>query len=257
MIRAESISISYGSRLALKNVTFQAPSGTVLGVVGPNGSGKTTLIRALSGVLPLQSGHIWVQGEELTKLSPFERARRIAVVPQAVNLPPAFTAWETVLLGRTPHLNWLGQISEHDRSIVRKAMERTNTLDLSERYVGELSGGEQQRLLLARALTQSAPVLLMDEPTAHLDLHHQLNLLQEIRTLAHEDGFTVLMVLHDLNLVARFSDRVALLVEGKLQPPGSPEEVLTAENLSKVYRVSLQTLLVGKKKYPVILPAEY
>jgi len=257
MIQAESISVSYGSRLALKNATFQAPSGSVLGIVGPNGSGKTTLIRALSGVLPLQSGHIWVQGEDLSKLSPSERARRIAVVPQAVNLPPTFTTWETVLLGRTPHLNWLGQISERDRLIARKAMERTNTLDLSERYVGELSGGEQQRLLLARALAQSAPVLLMDEPTAHLDLHHQLNLLQEIRTLAHEDGFTVLMVLHDLNLVARFADRVTLLVEGKLQPPGRPEEVLTAENLSKVYRVPLQTLLVGKGRHPVILPAGY
>ena len=257
MIQAESISVFYDSRPVLKNVSFLVPSGCVLGIVGPNGSGKTTLIRALSGVLPLQSGHIRVQGENSSQLSPSERARHIAVVPQAVNLPPSFTAWETVLLGRTPHLNWLGQISEQDRQIARRVMERTHTLDLSERYVGELSGGESQRVLLARALAQSAPVLLMDEPTAHLDLHHQLNLLQEIRTLAHKDGYTVLMVLHDLNLVARFTDRVALLVEGKLQPPGSPEEVLTAENLSGVYRVPLQTLLVGKGKHPVILPAGY
>lgn len=257
MIKAESITFAYNGRMILKNISFEVPSGSILGIVGPNGSGKTTLIRALSGVLQLKSGRIQVEGKNLLEMNPSQRARQIAVVPQAFNLPPAFTTWETVLLGRTPYLNWLGQVSEYDRQIALKAMERTNTLELSERFVGELSGGEQQRLLLARALTQGAPVLLLDEPTAHLDLHHQLNFLEQIRTLAHEDGFTVLMVLHDLNLVAGFADRVALLVDGILQPPGTPSEILTAEKLSSVYRVPLQTLLVGKSRHPVILPAGY
>jgi ABC-type cobalamin/Fe3+-siderophores transport system ATPase subunit len=255
MIKAESISFSYANRLVLKEISFEAPAGSILGIVGPNGSGKTTLIRALSGVIPLQSGRVLVKGKNLLEMPPSQRARQIAVVPQALNLPPAFTTWETVLLGRTPHLNWLGQISECDRQIALNAMERTNTLELSDRFVGELSGGEQQRLLLARALAQGAPVLLMDEPTTHLDLRHQLNLLDQIRSLAHQDGFTVLMILHDLNLVARYADRVALLVDGILQPPGAPAEILTAESLSQVYRVPLQTLLVGKSRQPVILPA--
>ncbi|MCC6148270.1 MAG: ABC transporter ATP-binding protein [Anaerolineaceae bacterium] len=257
MIQAESVSVSYGIHLALKKISFEVPSGGILGVVGPNGSGKTTLIRALSGVLPLLTGHIRVEGEDISRLAPLERARRVAVIPQALNLPPAFTVWETVLLGRTPHLNWLGQLSEHDRQIARQAMERTNTFELADRFIGELSGGEQQRVLLARALAQAARVLLMDEPTAHLDLRHQLNWLREIRSLAHHDGFTVLMVLHDLNLVARFADRVALLVEGHLQPPGIPEEILTAESLSNVYRIPLKTVLIGEEKHPIILPAGY
>lgn len=254
MLQVENVNVSYGTRLVLKNINFKVLPGCVLGIAGPNGSGKSTLIRTLSGILPLQSGSIWVQGQELDQLSLIERARRIAVVPQAVNMPPAFTAWETVILGRTPHLNWLGQISEKDEIAARHAMERTQTLELAERYVGELSGGEQQRLLLARALAQAAPVLLMDEPTAHLDLHHQIHLLEEICRLAHKDGLTVLMVLHDLNLIARFADKVALLVDGRLQPPGRPEDVLTADRLSKVYQVPLQTIRVGATNRPVILP---
>jgi ABC-type cobalamin/Fe3+-siderophores transport system ATPase subunit len=255
MIEAESLFVSYGSRIVLKNISFTLPAGCVLGIVGPNGSGKSTLIRALSGVLPLQSGCIWVQGQDLTKMAPAGRARKIAVVPQAINLPPAFTAWETVLLGRTPHLNWLGQVSERDEAIARQAMLKTSTFDLIDRRVSELSGGEQQRLLLARALAQSASILLMDEPTAHLDLRHQLSLLEQVHQLAHQENMAVLMVLHDLNLVARFADQVALLVDGSLQEPGCPEEIFTAERLSRIYQVPLQTVTLGRDNYTVILPA--
>ena len=224
-------------------------------MIGPNGAGKSTLIRALSGVLPLRSGRVWVDGEEISRMSPILRARRLAVVPQAIQLPPAFTAWETVALGRTAHLNWLGQVSANDVKIVRQAMERTQTIDLAERRVGELSGGEQQRILLARALAQSAPVLLLDEPTAHLDLRYQVSLLEEIRRLAHRDGLTVLLVLHDLNLVARFTDEVALLDEGSLALQGPPEFVLTSGRLSHVYKVPLEVIPPrGGGGSPVIVP---
>ena len=180
MLEINSLSVSYGSRAVLKNISFDLPAGCILAVIGPNGAGKTTLIRALSGIVPLNTGQVQVQGRSLNQLSAGERARWIAVVPQARNLPPAFTAWETVLLGRTPHLNWLGQVSAQDEAIARQAMQRTQSLELADRPVGELSGGEQQRLLLARALAQAAPILLLDEPTSHLDLQFQLSLLDQV-----------------------------------------------------------------------------
>ena len=251
MLEIDSLSAAYPlqrsgqMRAVLKNISLTLHEGEILAVIGPNGAGKSTLVRALSGVIPLQSGTVRVAGRDAAALTPVERARWIAVVPQARNLPPAFTAWETVLLGRTPHLNWLGQVGKRDTALARQAMERTHTLHLADRLVGELSGGEQQRLLLARALTQSAPFLLMDEPTTHLDLQHQLSLLEQVRRLTHQplDGaapLAVLVVLHDLNLVARFADRVALMVDGELTALGSPAEVLTPALLSQAYHLPLQ-----------------
>ncbi|MCL4559475.1 MAG: ABC transporter ATP-binding protein, partial [Chloroflexi bacterium] len=224
--------------------------------IGPNGAGKTTLIRAISGLIPIQAGRVAADGRDLGQLSPSERARILAVVPQARNLPPYFTAWDTVMLGRTPHLNWLGQISPQDEERARQAMQRTDTYALAGRRVGELSGGEQQRLLLARALTQGAPILLLDEPTAHLDLKYQVTLLDLVRDLAHQDGLAVLMALHDLNLVRRCADQVALLVGGELQAMGTPEEVLEPELLSRAYHLPLVAIPMGSHGRSIIVPEE-
>lgn len=256
MLDVRELTIAYGSQTVLHAVSFHLPPGKILAVIGPNGAGKSTLIRALSGVVPVEPGAVWVQGSDLSGLSTQERARRIAVVPQAIALPPAFTAWETVLIGRTPHLGWLGNTSAHDEEITRAAMVRTHTLELAERRVGELSGGEQQRLLLARALAQSAPILLLDEPTAHLDLQYQLTLLDEVRTLVRQDGLTVLAALHDLNLVARYADLVVLLVGGCIHALGTPVEVLTAGLLSEAYQVPLQVHFEGARQIPYILPRD-
>lgn len=255
MLEINSLSVSYGSRAVLKNISLSLLAGSILAVIGPNGAGKTTLIRAVTGIVPLHTGQILVQGRSLNQLSAGERARWIAVVPQARNLPPAFTAWETVLLGRTPHLNWLGQVSAQDEAIARQAMQRTQSLDLADRPVGELSGGEQQRLLLARALAQAAPILLLDEPTSHLDLQFQLSLLDQVKSLAVHDHLAVMIVLHDLNLVARYADRVALLVQGELRAIGSTHDVLTPELLSPVYHVPLEVHHAGPSNLPYIIPS--
>ncbi len=257
MLEIRSLCVAYGTRRVLHDISFQLPPGRMLAVIGPNGAGKTTLIRALTGIIAPLSGQILVDGRGLERLSAPERARCMAVVPQARQLPPAFTAWETVLLGRTPHLNWLGQTSPNDEAIARHAMERTRTIELADRPVGELSGGEQQRLLLARALAQAAPILLMDEPTAHLDLQVQFSLLEEVRLLAQKDRLAVLVVLHDLNLVARYADQVALLVEGRLRALGSTAEVLTSEVLSEAYHVPLEVLHAGKGGGAYVIPAFY
>lgn len=255
MLQVKSLNVAYGDRLIIKDVSFEVPSGKILGVIGPNGAGKTTLIRALSGVLPQVSGEVRVDGVDLKVLNTAERARRVAVVPQARNLPPAFTGWELVLLGRTPHLNWLGNVSRIDEEHVRQALERAQATELADRRVGELSGGEQQRLLLARALAQEAPLLLLDEPTTHLDLQYQIHLLDQVRGLARRQNLAVVVALHDLNLVARYADQVALLVKGELVGLGEPSAVLRPDLLAQVYNLPLQVIRDTASGQPVILPA--
>ena len=202
MLEVQSINVAYGSRRVLHDISLKMEAGSVIGLIGPNGAGKSTLIRAMSGVIPLQKGMVRVNGQLVSRLPPALRARWISVVPQARNLPNAFSGWETVALGRTPYLNWLGQLSIRDQTIIQSAMERTATLGFAERLVGDLSGGEQQRLLIARALTQGAPYLLLDEPTSHLDLQYQFSLLNLVREFAKKDGLSILLALHDLNLVS-------------------------------------------------------
>ena len=256
MLEVKSLCVNYGARLALQDINLTLTPGTVVGLIGPNGAGKTTLIRAMSGVLPSQSGQIWVNGQALGRLSAAQRARWVGVVPQARNLPPAFTGWETVALGRTPYLNWLGKLSASDEMAIQNAMKRTSTLELAERMVGEMSGGEQQRLLIARALAQAAPILLLDEPTSHLDLQYQFGLLDLVRELAKKDGLSILLALHDLNLVARYTDQVILLVGGQIQAAGAPQEVLTANRLSQAYHVNLKVAPASAGMPLMVLPGD-
>ncbi|MEJ2569260.1 MAG: ABC transporter ATP-binding protein [Anaerolineales bacterium] len=238
-IRFDGASFSYGRRIILRDLAFSVRGGEILGVVGPNGVGKSTLIRGASGVLAPYSGRVFVDGQDLETLPPRKRAQIVAVVPQAVQLPETFLAQDVVLMGRTAHLGWLGQESESDRRIAQAAMRQTGTLAFAERQVGELSGGEQQRVLIARALAQESGVLLLDEPTAHLDLKHQDDVLHLIRSLSDENGLAVILTLHDLNLVARFTDRVALLSDGMIRKIGSARDVLTPEELAAAYGIAI------------------
>lgn len=254
MLEVKGLRITYGQRVVLKDISLSVQTGKILGIIGPNGAGKTTLIRALSGVLPLAAGQVLVAGQDIMTMKPMERARRVAVVPQARNLPPAFTGWELALLGRTPHLNWLGNVSARDEEHVQKALERAQAVDLAARMVGELSGGEQQRLLLARALAQEAPLLLLDEPTTHLDLQYQVSLMEQVSRLAREENLTVVVALHDLNLVSRYADSVALLVDGVLRAWGEPAAVLQPDLLGQAFHLPLQILGKTASGRPVILP---
>jgi iron complex transport system ATP-binding protein len=238
----EQASVGYGDKKVLRHVSLGVETGEVLGVVGPNGVGKSTLIKAASGILPPLEGRVLINGKDINRLSPADRARLVAVVPQAVQLPETFQALDVVLMGRTPYLGWLGREGASDHRKAFEAMERTGTLHLTDRLVGELSGGEQQRLMIARALAQTPKILLLDEPTAHLDLKHQDEVLKIVRSLASKGGLAVLLTLHDLNLVARFADRVALLSDGKVRRLGNPAEVLTPDELAAVYGVAIQVM---------------
>lgn len=229
-------------------------SGEILALIGPNGAGKSTLIRAASGVIPY-TGHVRTNGDDFASLNPMQRAKYIATVPQAVALPPAFTVWETVILGRTPYLGFLGQVSENDEEIAQQSLQRVSALQFMDRRVGELSGGEQQRVLLARALCQSTPILLLDEPTAHLDLQYQVSLLELVTELAHKDNLAVLIALHDLNLAAHYADRIALMVAGSIKAMGKPKEVLQPELIAEAYCLPVQVVPHPFLDVPLVLPA--
>jgi iron complex transport system ATP-binding protein len=253
MLKINKLRVAYGLHAVLSEVDLELAPGEVLGLIGPNGAGKTSLIRAISGVLKPSSGSIQLDGRDLSNISESERARLLAVVPQSTQLPPAFTVWECVALGRTPHLNWLGQLGTQDRAKVEWALEVSEMAALKERRAGELSGGEQQRILLARALAQDCPILLLDEPTAHLDLHHQVALLGLVARMAAEQKLAVLLAMHDLNLAALYADRLALLVAGNIRAIGTPAEVLTTENLQIAYQVPLSVLVNPQHGLPLVV----
>ncbi|MCH7999260.1 MAG: ABC transporter ATP-binding protein [Chloroflexi bacterium] len=249
-----NLTVAYGARVALRDVSLSLPVGELLGLVGPNGSGKTTLIRAVSGVVAPQAGGVSLDGDDALRLSPKEVALRVAVVPQNPHLPPAFTALELVLMGRTPHLKLLQSEGQGDLRAARRAMLATDTWELAGRRIGELSGGERQRLLVARALAQETPLLLLDEPTAHLDVGHQAATLRLMARLCRSEGKAVLAAVHDLTLAAQFCHRLVMLHQGRVIAEGTPGEVLTRERLRQVYGASLHVLSHPVTGRPVLAP---
>ena len=249
----DSISARYAQRPVLKQVSLSVERGQVVALCGPNGAGKSTLVRVVSGVLPVSAGRVTLGDVDLLKLPAPQRARRVAVVPQMIRLPEAYTVGEIVLMGRSPHLGlWAGE-SRHDCEVAWAAMRAAQVDDLSERRVDELSGGEQQRVVLARALAQEPQVLLLDEPTAHLDLKHQANVLDLVRGLAQARNLAVLMTLHDLNQAALWADRVALLQSGQIVAAGAAHDVFRAELLSRVYGVAVTVTQHPDRRVPVVL----
>jgi cytidylate kinase len=220
--------------LSLDGVTMHIEPGEFVGVIGPNGAGKTTLLRAISGVVPLHAGSVRVDGRDVARLTPRERARLVAVVPQVEGPPAGFTVREAVGMGRTPHLGRWGGGGAADRAAVEQALRRTRLEELEGRLVETLSGGERQRVLIARALAQEARVLLLDEPTAHLDVAVQLEIMELLAGLP-PSGLTLVAALHDLNLAAAFCARVLLLDRGRVVADGTPEAVLTGALLAPVY----------------------
>lgn len=254
MLSLEHVSSGYRNSVYLSDIHFSASPGEVIALVGPNGAGKTTLIRTISGVIPVLQGSIQAFSKPIHTLPTEERSKLMAVVPQEHQLPDGFTGWQTVILGRTPYLNWWGDLSERDKKITLKAMELTQTLHLQQRKLSEISGGELQRLLLARALAQQTPILLLDEPTTHLDLKFQFQLLEMVQKAAREQNLIVIMAMHDLNLVTRFSDKVVLLHEGRMLDFGAPSDVFTASQLQALYEIPIIVEKPDNSALPWILP---
>lgn len=231
-LRARGIHVRYGRFEALGGVDVTLHTGEWLGLIGPNGAGKSTLIAAIGGLADHDGEVMLADGRRPTP-------RDIALVPQTPLLPAGMTVAEYVLLGRTAHLGWLARESAEDRRIAGTALRRLDLVAFGERIVTTLSGGEAQRMVVARALAQQAPILLLDEPTSALDLGHQVTVLELVDELRHEHGLSVISAMHDLSTAARFCDRFALIDGGQLVAEGTPAEVLQADRLSRIYESAL------------------
>lgn len=239
ILRAEKVGFQYGEQWVLREVTFDVCEGEVLGIIGPNGSGKTTLLKILDGILEPREGRVWLRESDISKTGREAVAKAIGVVPQDYSMYFPFSVEEIVLMGRTPHLGLLRFEGQKDFSIARRAMEMTDTTEFSRRGMGELSGGERQRVLIARAITQEPQILLLDEPTTYLDIKHQVALFQLMKTLNEKENLTVIVVTQDINLAAQYCDRILLLKNGRFFSLGPPGEVITSENIQKVYETDV------------------
>ena len=231
------LSHSYDKRRVLHDVNFTVRPGEFVGILGPNGSGKTTLLNCVSGQLRQDCGKALVCNKDVRMTDSLEMARIVAIVPQESSMTFGFTVEEIVLMGRYAHLKRFSLENDMDYTVTQKAMKATGVWRLKERLVTNLSGGERQRVVIARALSQEPRVLLLDEPTSHLDIRHQLEVLNLIKYLNQGQCLTVLAVFHDLNLASRFCDRILLMDQGRIMASGSPEEVLTAQNIEHAFRV--------------------
>ncbi|MHB0912409.1 MAG: heme ABC transporter ATP-binding protein [Armatimonadota bacterium] len=251
--KIDHLYVSFDSTPVLSDVSFAVHPGEFLGIIGPNGSGKSTLLRAMAGVLAPNAGSITLDGADVASVR--DRARRLAVVPQESVVAFDYTVREIVLMGRAPHLSRFAAESPRDVEIAEEAMRRANLTHLASRRAGELSGGERQRVMVARALAQDTEIVFLDEPTAHLDINYQLEILCLARRENVDRGRTVVVVLHDLNLASEFCDRLVMLSGGRLYAAGSPEEVITAESVRKVYGTSVWVRKHPTSGKPYILSA--
>lgn len=246
VLKVHDIECRYGARTVLDGITFSVDPGTFLGVIGPNGSGKSTLIKTLAATVKPSIGIVWLDGRDLSTIKVKDLAKKVGVVPQDTRVDFTFTTEEVVLMGRHAHLGRFHVEGIRDRLVAQKAMEMTDTWGLRHRPVTHLSGGERQRVLLARALTQEPQLLLLDEPTAHLDINYQVEILSLLRKLVLEEKLTVIGVLHDLNLASQFCQRLLLLHQGNIFAAGDPEEVITPEHIREVFRAE-----VGIARHPI------
>jgi len=240
------ISFAYFGDWILHGINLVVRPGEMVGLLGPNGSGKTTLLKLASGIIRPQYGEIRLNGHQINQLNRKHIAQSMAVVPQQFSIPFAFTVREVVLLGRIPFLRPLAGESQSDRQAVTTAMQLVGIDDLALRRFDELSGGERQKVILAMALAQQPELLLLDEPTVHLDITHQIEILELIREFNREQGLTIVAAMHDLNLAALYFDRLILLNEGRIIADGTPIEVLTERRIHSIFATDVRV-----EKHPI------
>jgi iron complex transport system ATP-binding protein len=250
----QNVTLTYGQRSVVRELSLHIYPGELLGLVGPNGCGKTSIIKALSHVLIPDAGRILLDGQELGAISRTELARLIGVVPQNPSLPDTFTVFEVAILGRNPHLGLLSGETARDMAVVWQAMEKIGITHLAKRRIGELSGGEKQRVTIARVLAQEPQVILMDEPTANLDISQQMDILDLITGLCREKNTVGLIAIHDLNIAAQYCTRIIMLKNGQIYAEGTPAEVVTAENVREVFGADTTIYPHPENDLPMVLP---
>lgn len=235
IMNIEGITAGYGHEEIVRDVTFAVPAAGILGIIGPNGAGKTTLFKVMSKLKKPSGGSVRFRGRDVSGISYREFAGKIAVIPQFRSVPPPFTVEEFVSLGRYPHGSRLSRLSSEDRLIVEENMSLLHIDHFRMKRMNELSGGEMQRVFLAQGLIQSPELILMDEPTTHLDITHKIRILDIIGSLTKSKGLAAVIILHDLNLTAMYCERVIMMKEGGIFAQGTPEDVLTERAIHAVY----------------------
>ena len=238
----------------LKDITLSFEKGKFYSIVGPNGSGKTTLLKNVLKLIEVEKNTVFIESNEITKLKSNELSRLVSYVPQNTNIEFNFSVLDIVMMGRNPYIKRFQTESKKDYEIAEKAMKTTNVWELKDRNINTLSGGERQRVIIARALTQSTDIILLDEPISQLDIHHQISVMNLLKELTEKMGITVITVIHDLNYAIQYSDYLVFLNKGKVFSCGEPEEVITNENLRKVYDMDFHIMKNSKTNKPIILP---
>ncbi|ACL68782.1 ABC transporter ATP-binding protein [Halothermothrix orenii] len=258
MIEIKNLNFGYYNKAILKNVSLSIENKEFIGIIGPNGSGKSTLLKNLSKILSPESGLIYLNKRLLNDYSVKELSRILSVVPQDTSIQFNFTVYDLILMGRNPYMDNWGRVTREDKVIVEEVMELTDTSKLRDKKVRELSGGERQRVIIARALAQQPEILLLDEPTASLDINYQQEIFELLSHLNKTMNLTILLVSHDLNLTGQYCKRLILLKDGKIFAAGSPEEVLTPANIKKVYNTEVKVLNnpISNKPYVVLIPGK-
>jgi len=253
-LKIDRVQFYYEARKVLDEISFEAGEGEFIGLIGPNGSGKTTLLKIIDGILKPRVGSVYLDCKRISELDPKELARELAMVPQTADLSFDLKVFDVVMMGRYPYLGRLSFEREVDEEKVRFWMKLTNTLHLAERSIREVSGGERQRVLIARALAQEPRILLLDEPTSNLDVCYQIEIMNLLKELVEKLGLTIICAIHDLNLAARYSDKMILINGGRIKGIGRPIEVLTKENLRDVFKIEAKVEYDQDSKSLTIIP---
>ncbi|MBH42962.1 MAG: hypothetical protein CL787_05550 [Chloroflexi bacterium] len=253
-LNINNISFSYGNIQILRNITISVKPGEILGIIGANGSGKSTLINVISGVLKPTAGTIEYLDDNILSWPPQYRARLMSVVPQSRHIPSYLTVYEAVSMGRTPYMGFFKNNDNDFSEMVEMAMEYTRTSDISQKRLSQLSEGQIQKVLIARSLAQNCPITLLDEPTSSLDVSHQIDILDTIKRIQEKNKGITLLSIHDLTLAAQYCDRIGLLQDGSMKPPGGPREILTNENILSGYGANVHIIEHPSSGLPVVIP---
>jgi iron complex transport system ATP-binding protein len=258
LMQITNLSGGYGRESIIKEISLENKAGDFMGIIGPNGCGKTTLLRLLTRVLVAQSGSVSLEGKNIAAMNLKAFCQKVAFVPQDTNVNFPFRVLEIVLMGRIPHLHRLQQEGAADIKIAEESLAMTDTATLKDTLIDELSSGERQRVIIAKALTQSPRLLFLDEPTSHLDIGHQIQILDLLRKLNRTQKLTIVTVLHDLNLASEYCNRIVLLEKGRLFKEGRPEQVLTYETIEAVYKtvVVVKENPISKKPYVILISGD-
>lgn len=258
LLKVDNLYGGYGREDVIKDVSFDIEKGEFLGIIGPNGSGKSTLLRLMSRALLPKREMILFEDRDVTMMSLKELCRSIAFVPQETMISFSFTVWEIALMGRIPHLGRLQLETRSDFEITKNSLSLTDSLQLREKKIDQLSAGERQRVIIAKALAQEPVLLFLDEPTSHLDIGHQIQILDLLKGLNRKTNLTIVMVLHDLNLASEYCNRLILLNEGRIFKEGTPQELLTYQNIEAVYKtiVVVDKNPISLKPHLMLVPKE-